>query len=134
MIPVIELIGIVLLPTAVGYAVIGSARLARWTARLRPVERRITHPVPVEPIERLGARLCRLRTQLEDLENRSDVPAKGVRLRALRGAYLDVLRDACQRLDVSPLPTGDHVPQAEIYRAEAGLRERGLDVRAPATR
>ena len=43
-------------------------------------------------------------------------------------------RTACQRLEVSPLPPGDHVPQAEIYRAEAGLRERGLDVRAAATR
>jgi len=134
MIPVIELIGVVLLPTAVGFAVIGSARVARWAARLRPVERRITHPVPVEPIERLAARLCRLHAELEDLENRSDVPVKGVRLRALRGAYLDVLRVACQRLEVSPLPPGDHVSQAEIYRAEAGLRERGLDVRAAAAR
>jgi hypothetical protein len=90
--------------------------------------------VPVEPIERLGARLCRLHAQLEDLETRSDVPHKGIRLRALRGAYLDLLRTACERLEASPPPAGDHVPQAEIYRAEAGLRERGLDVRAPATR
>jgi len=132
--PVIELIGIVLLPTAIGFALINGVRFARWAAGKRPVERLITQPAPVEPIERLGARLRRLHAQLEDLENRSDVPAKGVRLRALRGAYLDVLRDACQRLEVSPLPPGDHVPQAEIYRAEAGLRERGLDVRAPATR
>jgi hypothetical protein len=132
--PVIELIGVVLLPTAVGFALINSVRLARWAARLRPVERRITHPVPAEPIERLAARLCRLHAELENTENRSDVPAKGIRLRALRGAYLDLLRAACQRLEVSPPPPGDHVPQAEIYRVEAGLRERGLDVRAPATR
>ena len=122
--PVIELIGIVLLPTALGYALILSGRLARWAARQRPVERRITQPVPAEPIERLAARLCRLRAELEALENRSDVQVKGVRLRALRGAYLDLLRVACERLEVSPLPPGDHVPQAEIYRAEAGLRER----------
>jgi hypothetical protein len=132
--PVIELIGIVLLPTAIGYALILSVRLARWAAGKRPVERRITPAAPAEPIERLGARLCRLHAELEDLETRSNVPAKGVRLRAVRGAYLDVLRTACQRLEVTPLPPGDHVPQAEIYRAEAGLRERGLDVRAAATR
>ncbi|HTT53169.1 MAG TPA: hypothetical protein VMH35_17375 [Streptosporangiaceae bacterium] len=132
--PAIELIGIVLLPTAIGYAILGSIRLARWAARRRPVERVITNPVPTEPIDRLGARLSRLRAELEDLENRSDIPVKGARLRALRGAYLDLLRTACQRLEVSPLPPGDHVPQAEIYRAEAGLRQRGLDVRAPATR
>jgi hypothetical protein len=88
----------------------------------------------VEPIERLGARLGRLHAELEDLENRSDVPVKGIRLRAVRGAYLDLLRTACERLEVSPPPPGDHVPQAEIYRVEAGLRERGLDVRAAATR
>jgi hypothetical protein len=132
--PAIELIGVVLLPTAIGYAIIGSGRLARWLARQRPVQRRLTPPVPPEPIERLAARLCRLHAELEEMETRTDVPVKGVRLRALRGAYLDVLRTACQRLEVSPLPPGDHVSQAEIYRAEAGLRERGLDVRAAATR
>jgi len=134
MTPVIELIGIVLLPTAIGCAVIYGVRLARWAAGQRPVERLITRPVPVEPIERLGARLGRLHAELEDLENRSDVPVKGIRLRAVRGAYLDLLRTACERLEVSPPPPGDHVPQAEIYRVEAGLRERGLDVRAAATR
>jgi hypothetical protein len=132
--PVVELIGVVLLPTAVGYAVIISFRLARWAVRKRPVERLITHPVPAEPIERLAARMRRLRTELEDMENRSDVPVKCVRLRALRGAYIDLLRTACQRLEVSPLPPGDGVPQAEIYRAEVGLRQRGLDVRTTATR
>jgi hypothetical protein len=132
--PVIELIGIVLLPTALGCAVIYGVRLARWAAGKRPVERLVTRPVTAEPIERLAARLRRLHAELEDLENRSDVQVKGIRLRALRGAYLDLLRTACARLEVSPPPPGDHVPQAEIYRVEAGLRERGLDVRAAATR
>jgi hypothetical protein len=68
------------------------------------------------------------------MENHADMPAKGVRLRAVRGAYLDLLRAACQRMEVSPLPPGDRVPLAEIYRAEADLRERGLDVRATAVR
>ena len=45
--------------------------------------------------------------------------AKGVKLRALRGAYLDLLRVACERLEVAPLPPGDLISQAEIYRAEA---------------
>ncbi len=132
--PAIELIGVILLPTAIGYAILGSGRLLRWVARHRRVEQVLTNPVPTEPIERLATRLVRLRAELEDLETRTDVPVKGVRLRALRGAYLDLLRIACERLEVSPLPPGDHVPQAEIYRAEAGLRERGLDVRAAATR
>ena len=50
----------------------------------------------------------------------------------MRGAYLDALRDACARLGVSPPPGGDRARQADIYRAEAALRERGLDVRATA--
>jgi hypothetical protein len=115
--PVIELIGIAALPTAIGYALFNSVRLARWAAGKRPVERYITRPVPAEPIERLAARLSRLHAELEELENRSDLPVKGIRRRAVRGAYLDLLRIAC-----------------EIYRVEAGLRERGLDVRAAATR
>ena len=53
-------------------------------------------------------------------------------MQALRGAYLDALSAACQRLDVSPPPGGDRAPLAEIYRAEAALRQRGLDVREPA--
>ena len=50
------------------------------------------------------------------------------------GDYSDLLRVACERLDVAPLPPGDLVPQAEIYRAEAALRQRGLDVRETASR
>ena len=76
----------------------------------------------------------RLRAELEAMETRTDLPAKGIRLRALRGAYLDPLRVACERLDVPPLRAGDLVPQAEIYRAEAALRQRGLDVRETASR
>ncbi len=76
----------------------------------------------------------RLRAELEALETRTDVQAKGVKLRALRGAYLDLLRVACDRLDVSPPPPGDLIPQAEIYRVEAGLRGSGLDVRETASR
>ena len=133
--PAIELIGVILLPTAVGYSLLGSGRLFRWVAERRKSARfRAEAPVTAEPIERLAARMRRLRAELEALETRSDVQAKGVRLRAIRGAYLDLLRVACERLDVNPLPPGDLIPQAEIYRAEAALRRRGLDVRETASR
>ena len=132
--PAIELIFVILLPTAVGYSVLGLIRGGRWVARRRSQTRARAYPVTVEPVERLAARMRRLRVELETMETRTDVPAKGVRLRALRGAYLDLLRAACKRLDVAPLPPGDLVPQAEIYRAEAALRQRGLDVRETASR
>jgi hypothetical protein len=132
--PAIELIFVILLPTAVGYAVLGLIRGGRWVARRRSETRASAHPVTAEPLERMAARMRRLRAELETLETRTDVPAKGVRLRALRGAYLDLLRVACQRLDVAPLPPGDVVPQAAIYRTEAALRQRGLDVRETASR
>ncbi len=90
--------------------------------------------VTAEPIERLGARLCRLRAELDATETRSGVPAKNVRLKALRGAYVDVLSTACERLDVPPPPGGDRAPLTEIYRVEAALRQRGLDVREAAAR
>jgi hypothetical protein len=131
--PVIELIGVVLLPTAVGYAVLGLIRASRWAARRRSAAAARTYPVlTAEPIERLAARMRKLRAELELTETRSDLPAKGIRLRALRGAYLDLLRMACERLEAAPPPPGDQIPQAEIYRTEAALRERGLDVREPA--
>lgn len=133
--PAIELIGVILLPTAVGYSLLGSARLYRWiTERHKTARFRVQEPVMAEPIERLAARMRRLRAELETLETRSDVQAKGVRLRALRGAYLDLLRVACERLEVAPPPPGDLISQAEIYRAEAALRQGGLDVRETASR
>jgi len=73
------------------------------------------------------------------METRTDLPAKNLRLRALRAAYVDALNDACCRLDVTP-PGGaagarpGDVRQAEIYRVEAALRQRGLDVREKAGR
>lgn len=130
--PAIEMIGVVLLPTAVGYGVLGLIRAGRWAAERRLERRARAHPVATEPIERIAARMRSLRAELEAMETRSDVPAKGIRLRALRGAYLDLLRVACERLEATPPPPGDLIPQAEIYRAEAALRQRGLDVRETA--
>jgi hypothetical protein len=130
---VVELVIAILLPTAAGYAIVAGLRGAHWSSdRWHVRQHRHTPP---EPIERIGATLRRLRTELVATETRSDVTAKNSRLKALRGAYIDVLCTACERLDVPPPPGGDRVPQAEIYRAEAGLRERGLDVReSPALR
>ena len=72
------------------------------------------------------------------METRTGVPNKHARVEALRGAYLDALGTACRRLEVSPPvveghPASPRANQAEIYRVEAALRQRGLDVREPAT-
>jgi hypothetical protein len=127
---VIELIVAIVLPTAAGFALVWGYRALRWTA-----ERRYRVPAP-EPLDQLGADLRRLRAQLEATETRADLPAKELRLRAVRAAYLDALATACRRLDISPPPGvgGGRVPQAEIYRVEAALRERGLEVQQTATR
>ena len=122
----------VALPIAAVYAVIGGGRLLNWLSDQQ------SQPHSPEPIEQLRANLVRLRAQLEDMETRSDQPAKNLRVRALRAAYVDKLLDACQRLDVSP-PAGagarpESVRQSDIYRMEAALLERGLDVREQAAR
>ena len=130
--PPVEFAVAVALPIAAVYAVIGGGRLLKWLSD-QP-----SRPHSPEPIEQLRANLVRLRAQLEDMETRSDQPAKNLRVRALRAAYVDKLLDACQRLDVSP-PDGaqahpENVRQSDIYRMEAALLERGLDVREPAAR
>ena len=108
-----------------GYTLIGSWRASNWLA-----EKRRKPPAP-EPVERLTANLRRLRAELNDTETRDGLTAKHHRVQALRGAYIDTLTAACQRLDVPP-PPGDRAPLAEIYRVEAALRQRGLDVRETA--
>ncbi len=115
------------LPTAVGFAIIGAVRASRWLGEARSRSR--SRALSPEPIERLQADLRRLRAELEDTENQSGLTAKHHRVQALRGAYADALMSACQRLEVSPPAGGDRAPQAEIYRVEAALRQRGLEVR-----
>jgi hypothetical protein len=117
---------VLLLPTAAGYAIVAALRGSRALAEAR------CRPLPAEPVDRLAARLRRLRAELETTEASSDRTAKSHHVAALRGAYLDTLRDACTRLEVSPPPGGDRARQADIYRTEAALRDRGLDVREAA--
>jgi hypothetical protein len=130
--PVVDLILVLALMPVAGYALIGAWRGAQWLA-----EARRKAPAPV-PVERLAADLRRLRTELADTETRDGLTAKQHRVRALRGAYLDTLSAACARLEVEPpspgRSRGGDVPLPEIYRVEAELRLRGLDVREPAAR
>ena len=128
--PVLAYLLLFALPTAVGFALIGAWRAARWLAEVRYRAR--FQALPPEPIERLQADLRRLRSELEDTETRSGLTAKHHRVQAVRGAYLDALSAACLRLDISPPRGGDRASQAEIYRVEAALRHGGLEVRTQA--
>ena len=127
--PIVELILVLALMPVAGYALIGAWRAAHWIGEVRA--RR--NAAPAVPIERLTADLRRLRAELNDTETRDGLTAKHHRVQALRGAYIDTLTAACERLDVPP-PPGDRAPLAEIYRVEAALRQRGLDVRETAAR
>ena len=130
--PPFEFAAAIALPIAAVYALIGGGRLLKWLSEQQ------SRPQSPEPIEQLRANLVRLRAQLEDMETRSDQPAKNLRVRALRAAYVDRLVDACQRLDVSPPASArahpESVRQSDIYQMEAALLARGLDVREPAAR
>ncbi len=119
---------VVAIPTAAGYVLIGL-----WRGGRKLAETRHRPPAP-EPIERLEARLRRLRAQLEATETASGLPAKNLRVQALRSAYTDVLADACRRLEISAPEADEQTRQADIYRIEAALRQRGLDVRETAAR
>jgi hypothetical protein len=123
--PVVDLILVLVLMPAAGYALIAGWRGANWLAEKR------RKPPPPMPVDRLTANLRRLRAELNDTETRDGLTAKQHRVHALRGAYIDTLTEACERFDVTP-PPGDAAPLAEIYRVEAALRQRGLDVRETA--
>ena len=133
--PAEEFVVAILMPIAAIYGLIASGRAIRWASDWRDS----LHAREQEPIDRLAANLRRLRAQLEDMETRTDLPHKNLRLQALRGAYADALETACKRLNVDPPhnarpAAGGQAYQAEIYRVEAQLRQRGLDVREPAAR
>ena len=127
---VVEFLVAILLPTAAVGALIGAWRVAGWLGEARSRAR--YKALPPEPLKRLEADLRRLRAELEETETGSSLTAKHHRVQALRGAYTDALSSACRRLDVSPPLGGDRASQAEIYRVEAALRQRGLDVRREA--
>ena len=120
----------VLLPTLAFGAILAGLRGFRRLSRIRREHR----PPPPEPIDRIAARLRRLRAELEATENQPGGTARRHHIVALRGAYLDTLDSACRRFGVSPPACGDQARQAEIYRVEAALRQHGLDVREAAVR
>jgi len=119
----------VLLPTLAGGAILAAVRGYRWLSEIQRSRR-----PPAESVDRIAARLRRLRAELEATENQPGGTARRHHIVALRGAYLDTLCGACERFGVSPPAGGDQARQSEIYRAEAGLREHGLDVREAAVR
>lgn len=126
--PLIELVIAIALPTAAGYAIIAAVRGIR-----RAREASFKAP-PAEPLDRLAVRLQRLRAELEQTETQPGGVAKSHKIRAVRGAYVDLLGEACARLEVPPPAGGDRAKLTDIYQAEAELRTRGLDVRQPASR
>lgn len=109
----------------------GSKRVRREWEKIAEQRRPPTPPAP--PIERVGCDLRRLRHELELRENSPGSTGKGLKMAALRQAYVEVLGIACRQLEVMPPRQLGQVqtPLAEIYRVESELRRRGLDVRGP---
>jgi hypothetical protein len=108
---------------AAGWALVGGWRASAW------LQERLRKAPPAESLTELATTLARLRDELEDTETRAGLIAKHHRVEAVRAAYLDVLATACRRLDVTPPPGGARATLADIYRAEAALRQRGLPAR-----
>lgn len=111
------------LPTLAMGALIVLPKLGGVARRRRS---RRAAPTPAwPPIERLAADLRRLRPMPED-SRRSRVQREGARL-----AYLDLIIEACERLDVPQDLRSRYglAREAELMRVEAALAAAGLDVR-----
>lgn len=117
------------LPTLVMGALVVLPRLAGAIARRRRSRRFATAPA-WPPIERLAADLRRLRHASAD-GRRSRTRREGARL-----AYLDLIVEACRRLDVPQdlRARSGLAGEAELMRVEAALAAAGLDVRASGDR
>lgn len=133
MVKVTEIVLLLLTPTLVGAAVLGLVRLWTFLSR-RNRSRRANAAAVAIPLQTLAAELRRLHRDLVRIEDAADMkPGRGVRMRAIRSAYGDSLLAACRALDVpDPPPDPTRLTDAEIYRLEAGLRDRGLDIRPTA--
>jgi hypothetical protein len=126
---VLEIVLIVLTPTLAGAALVGGLNLWR-DGRRRLRIRRQGGAAARPPIEVVAADLRRLHREVTRTEDaRQAGPGRQTRLIALRSAYCDALRVACQSLEV-PVPEADltKASAARILALEAALRERGLDV------
>lgn len=124
----VVVVAVLLSPTLLCGAAIGAVRVGRWWVRRRPVP-----PVPAgPPIERIASDVRRLRVECHRLRAQPPGPGRGVRVRAVEGAYVDALAAACQALEVAPPHTGVGRPgrasNAELARVESELRARGLAV------
>jgi len=125
---------VLLIPTLAGAALLGAIRLWRVYERRARV-RRSGGVVSGPPLERLAADLRRLRAELVRLEDATTAsPGRQTRLRALRSAYGDCLLVACRTLDVPVSAQTSMLPDAELFRLEVALRDRGLDIRPAAVR
>jgi hypothetical protein len=130
---VAEVVLILLIPTLVGAALIWGIRLWGIVSRQARSRRATAGAAPI-PLERLATTLRRLHQQVARVEDAADSkPGRAVRVRALRTAYGDSLLAACHALDVPDAPIDPtRLTTCEIYRLEAALRDRGLDVRPTA--
>jgi len=124
------LVGAMLLPCLIGWAVLGGLHLGRRMSSARDRRERL-EPLPLgPPFERIVADVRRLNSQREDLSNQEPGPGRGLRTQALSEAYVDALTAACRALDVEPPQVGGtgRGASAEIARVESELWLRGLDV------
>ena len=129
MLRVSEILLMMLTPTLAGVALLlGFGLWADSVPRIRNHRKASTAGMP--PLERVAMNLRRLRRDVIRLEDSPDAtPDRSARLASVRSAYCDTLLIACRALEV-PVEVADlsRSPDAEIYRLEAELRARGLDV------
>ncbi|MDP9239855.1 MAG: hypothetical protein M3O55_04345 [Actinomycetota bacterium] len=123
---VVELLGLMFLPTAVIACLTHLPALASLVTQA--VERVHPHaPQPTgPPIEQISADLRRISAHLDAQVSAVRLPGRIQRVRATMAAYDQVLLSACRALEVDPAGTETPMSSQDRLQTEAALAAAGM--------
>lgn len=123
---VVELLGLMFLPTAV---IAGLTHLPAVASLVTKAVQRVRPPAPQPagpPIEKISSDLRRISAHLDDQMAAVRLPGRALRVQATMAAYDQVLLSACRALEVDPAATETPMSSQDRLQTEAALAAAGM--------